>query len=424
VVLPVKRLAFSRMVSGLVSTPRILALAARIACFGALSAWAATAFTGCSNSQCLLEGCGTSLPDESAVGGSSNAGTSGMAGSAGQPSAGAPSTPSTHSCSSNSECPADKGQACVSGTCRVACTSHFDCLGLGECTSALDADGGSGHFCDLTRPRKPGQFYTHCATGTECDAANGFLCVGAGTDDTDAYCTTDCTDDSSCAAGYACTPLIRTPCENVCDLKGNARDHQCVPKAQIGEGKPFQCGARGVVRNVCRPRKFCSPCQSDDDCLAVANQVCAKDASGAKICTQRCDLKHPSCPWGNAAECGIWDTALNQPTCQHRFGSCIGDGKSCEPCLKDADCGKQGVCNSSSFTGERWCVDFSVSCSCGDSADASGLCAGGGCPETPGGLAMLCSDSTPSTPDSGFCAGAYTSSGLGSSPQTGCWPAN
>jgi hypothetical protein len=211
---------------------------------------------------------------------------------------------------------------------------------------------------------------------------------------------------------------------SVCNLKGNARDRQCIPKDQIGEGKPYQCGDRGVVRNVCRPRKFCNTCETDADCLAVSNQVCAKDESGTKICTQLCDLKRPSCPWGNAAECGVWDTTLGAATCQHRFGSCKGSGKSCEPCLTDADCGEQGACNSSSFTGERWCVDFSVSCSCSDSGDDSSLCEGGGCPETPGGLAMLCSDSTPSTPNSGYCAGAYTSTGLGSSPQTGCWPAN
>jgi hypothetical protein len=255
------------------------------------------------------------------------------------------------------------------------------------------------------------------------DAAHDFFCVGAGADDLDAYCTTDCSDDSSCAPGYACTPLQRVPCQDVCNLKGNPKDRQCIPSDQIGVGKPFQCGSRSVTRNACRPREFCSPCQKDDDCLAVANQVCAKDESGAKTCTQLCDLQHPSCPWGNAARCGIWDKDLNQATCAHRFGSCTGTGKSCEPCLKDADCGAQGVCNSSTFTGERWCVDFSVSCSCGDAADASGVCPGGGCPKTPGGLTMLCSDQTPDTANSGFCFGAYTSTALDSSQQTGCWPA-
>ena len=312
----------------------------------------------------------------------------------------------------------------MAGTCRVACTSHFDCLGLGECTSALDVDGSTGHFCDLAHPRTPGQFYTHCAAGTECDAANGFSCVGAGTDDTDAYCTTDCTDDASCAPGYACAPLIRTPCENVCDLKGNPKDRQCIPKAQIGEGKPFQCGERGVVRNVCRPRKFCSPCQSDSDCLAAANQVCAKDESGAKICTQVCDLKNPSCPWGNAAVCRVWDQELGQPTCGHRYGRCHGEGKGCEPCVRDEDC-PTGFCYGSGYTGERWCIDNSVDCNCDDLPTDRHVCSNGNnCPRTPGGLVMSCYDFSrgEGDPIEYSCFGANTtgSSDL-ASPQAGCW---
>lgn len=413
---PVKSSAFSRMVSGPVSKLPRARIASHFAWLFCSLSFVGLAFSGCANSECLRDDCQTVAPE---------AASAGSAGSMGQAKAGASSSvASGKKCSSNVECAGSLGQACVAGTCRLACTSHFECQGLGECASALDADGVSGHFCDLAHAQKPGQFYTRCIAGTECDAANHFFCVGAGADDLDAYCTTDCTDDSSCAAGYACSPLTRPPCQDVCGLQGNAKDRQCIPSDQIGDGKPYQCGTRGVTRNACRPRKFCSPCQSDDDCLAVANQVCAKDQSGTKTCTQLCDLKHPSCPWGTAAKCGVWDTDLNLATCAHRFGKCTGTGKSCEPCLQDADCGAKGACTSSNFTGERWCVDFRVSCSCSDASDSSGLCTGGGCPETPGGLDMLCSDSTPSTPNSGYCAGAYTSTALDSSPQTGCWPAD
>jgi len=395
----------------LVAGPVMAKAISRASHLALLASIAVLSFGACSQSECLREDCRTAPPGGSVAAGAAAAGAANLG-------------PVSQKCSSNAECSTEPGQACVQGTCRVACSSHFDCQGLGECASALDADGLSGHFCELVHPQSPGQFYTRCSAGTECDGANHFFCVGAGTDDLDAYCTTDCTNDASCAAGYACTPLTRAPCQDICQLKGNAKDRQCIPSDQIGEGKPYQCGSRGVTRNACRPRKFCSPCTSDGDCLAVANQVCAKDESGAKTCTQLCDLKHPSCPWGTAAKCGVWDTDLNQATCEHRFGSCTGSGKGCEPCLKDSDCGAQGACTASSFTGERWCVDFRVSCSCGDAADSNGVCTGGGCPKTPGGLSMLCADATPSTPDSGYCAGAYTSSALGSSPQTGCWPAN
>ena len=400
------------MVSGIVSAPGIARAVSRFALLGLLGLLGSLSFSGCSSSECLRDDCLTSSPEGPVAGAQSSAGASG-------------SLPVSQKCNASSECRASEGQACVAGTCRVPCRSHFDCQGLGECTSGASSEGNAGHFCELGRLEKRGQFYTRCVEGSECDAANGFFCVGAGAEDLDAYCTTDCTNDATCAPGYACTPLIRQPCQAICNLAGDPKDRQCVPSDQIGEGKPFQCGSRGVVRNACRPRKFCSPCESDADCLAVTNQVCAKDESGAKICTQLCDLQHPSCPWGSAGTCGVWDKDLNSATCQHRFGQCTGSGRSCEPCLTDADCGSQGACSVSSFTGERWCVDFRVSCSCGDAADSNGLCTGGGCPRTPGGLSMLCVDATPSDANSGYCGGANTANALStSSSQTGCWPAN
>jgi hypothetical protein len=273
----------------------------------------------------------------------------------------------------------------------------------------------------LTRPQKAGEFYARCPAGdSDCDTANGFLCVGAGTGDLDAYCTVDCQQDGDCADGFSCTPLVRPPCVADCNLAGDGKNRQCVPHDQIGVGKPYQCGTRGATRNVCRPNEFCSACTTDADCLGAADQLCAKDKSGAKICTQLCDPKHPSCPWGSAATCAVWDTDLGVATCAHRFGKCTGTGKSCEPCLKDADCGSNGVCTSSEFTGERWCVDLSVSCSC--ASDAGGTCTGGGCPMTPGGLDMTCID-TSTTGAAGLCLGANTVSGLNGDAQTGCWPA-
>jgi hypothetical protein len=338
------------------------------------------------------------------------------------------SVPANVKCSTNANCDTAKGEFCVSGTCRLACSSHFDCQGFGQCLNGTDSDGTAGHYCDLSQPEKPGQFYTHCPddTDAECDSANDFFCVGAGADDLDAYCTTDCSTDDTCAPGFACTPLVRTPCDDICGLTGNAKDPMCVPATQIGTGQPFQCAAHGVARNVCRPREFCSSCTSDADCLATANQICAADQSGAKICTEACDPVNPSCPWGSAATCGMWDPALGIATCAHRFGKCVGTGKSCEPCETDADCGPTGACNVSSFTGEHWCVDFSVSCTCNGMADANGLCTGGGCPMSPSGLEMLCDDDPMTTGSpTGICVGANTQAGLLaslSSPQTGCWP--
>jgi hypothetical protein len=391
------------MVSGLPAgarAARALALPGSIALF-ALVSWLAS----CSKSECLRADCQTEGPA----------------------SAGAAGTAVVPKCSASSDCDQSKGESCVDSACRLPCHSHFDCQGFGECVSGTTSEKSSVHYCDLSHPQKPGQFYTHCPNGdSDCDGAHGFLCVGAGSDDLDAYCSLDCSADSDCADGYICGQLSRSPCadDNSCGLTGVPKDHQCIASDQIGVGKPYQCGARSVTRNLCRPRKFCNTCTTDTDCLAVTDQLCAADKSGTKICTQLCDPGHPSCPWGSATSCGVYDTDLGQATCAHRFGQCTGTGKSCEPCLKDADCGSKGACTASEFTGEHWCVDLSVTCSCVGLTSPGGVCTGGGCPMTPGGLSMQCFD-TDMTGKSGVCNGANTVNGLlgGGSPQTGCWPA-
>jgi hypothetical protein len=127
-----------------------------------------------------------------------------------------------------------------------------------------------------------------------------------------------------------------------------------------------------------------------------------------------------SCPWGSAANCGLWDSAVGKPTCSHRFGSCTGDGKSCEPCVEQTDC-PLGFCAETQFTGERYCVDMSVSCSCPEGT--KGACAGGGCPKTPAGKPLTCLGGSDykDSPLVGKCVGAETDSQSTSSRQ-GCWP--
>ncbi len=315
--------------------------------------------------------------------------TSGTGGTTGVPDGSARSGP----CTSDSRCDQAHGFTCTAGECRHACASHFDCQGQGLCQPLTDTSGQAlGNYCALsTSPEPVGQYYTRCPNYDECDAGAGFSCLGAGVGDADAYCSTSCAADSDCPTGFFC--------DTISDSSG----------AQL----PF-----------CVRRRFCAPCDTDADCLSTPGQVCARDPSGEKICTEMCDPSFDSCPWGNASVCGQFDPDLAVTTCAHRFGSCHGSGKSCEPCVRDSDC-PMGLCSGSGYTGERWCIDNSVTCNCDGLDTTQHVCENGnGCPRTPGNLPMSCYDfqRTPSDPLAHACfqADSSGSSDL-ASPQAGCW---
>ncbi|MGC4089691.1 MAG: hypothetical protein QM756_17745 [Polyangiaceae bacterium] len=316
-------------------------------------------------------------------------------------------------CQKDEECDQASGFVCLAGECRIQCSSHFDCAPVGTCESLPQ-----GTFCKVSTPAKAGQYYTRCPFGdADCDTANGFSCAGSGAADLEAFCTADCKGQSDCPDGYRCGAIGATPCADQCGVVGQ-QTTTCVQAADIGAGKRYQCAEPfGLIRRVCVRNGFCTACEKDEDCLTVAGQICAKDKGGNKICTTPCDPSVPSCPWGDATECGVWDSERGIPTCAHRFGACKGTGKGCEPCVDTGDCGAQGYCTRSSFTGERFCVDLTVSCNCGSDADASGSCEGHGCGSSPGGLPLLCSDSSLGK----LCFGANSATSL-DSQRTGCWP--
>ncbi len=301
------------------------------------------------------------------------------------------------------------------------CASHYDCAGVGLCEE-VPVNGELRRIC-VAMPDAPvlGRYYTACPTTTECDTDAGYFCVGAGVGDLDSYCTTVCETDANCPTGHLCESVGARPCEDICDVSGHPTDPECVPTSAIGEGKEYHCGIAGPEHNICVKRRFCAPCETDADCGTVPGLICARDQSGEKICTPTCDEALDSCPWGNAAICGVWDTELGVATCSHRFGSCHGSGQPCEPCYVDRDCGSTGLCYGSQFTGERYCIDLALTCSCVGKLVSGGVCEGGGCPDTPGGLPMICYVGA-TTSDPGICLGANSNSNpLISDPQTGCW---
>lgn len=329
------------------------------------------------------------------------------------------------SCTSDARCDTEHGFRCVLGECRYPCTSHFDCSSVGICGALSDEQGEPlGNFCERTDPApEEGGYYTSCPLFDECDGENGFVCQGAGLGDIDAYCTRDCSADQDCPQGFFCDEAERIPCDQACDERGDADNPGCVPSDQIGEnaddGKLEYCGSRGLTRKLCVKRPYCAECERDEDCLSLPDGVCARDINGAKICTRRCDENTNSCPWGSASICGVWDDERGFATCSHRSGSCQGTGAACEPCVRDEDC-PGGTCFGSSYTGERWCVNFETTCSCEGLTVRNGVCQDGGCPRTPGEQVMLClAGATDSDP--GLCLGAPTTSSWTNSLQLGCW---
>lgn len=321
------------------------------------------------------------------------------------------------SCADDTTCDTVNGFACVDGTCTIPCRSHSDCTSVGHC-----APLAGGNYCEPGTPAAKGGYFTRCPNGAEDCSQEGFVCQGVGEGDLDSYCTTDCGNDEDCPVGYGCLAVRVPPCDDACGVAGSPDRADCAPVTEIGPGRTYRCGVLTALRNLCVRRSFCSECVTDEDCLGVPGQLCAEDGSGGKICTQACDPNFDSCPWGNAAECGNFDESLGFPTCRHRFGSCRGDGKSCEPCLQDSDCGKEGVCSAYNFSHERFCIDLTAECDCGDDADASGTCLGHGCPESPGGLELLCvAPRAPGDPLGNRCYGASSSSGRNASQRAGCW---
>jgi hypothetical protein len=335
-------------------------------------------------------------------------------------------------CTKSSECDGDQNLGCVSGACSyVGCQKHSDCAAVGECKPAKNAEGQDVLACVKGTTYPAGQFGSKCPGGTakECDEANKFSCIAAAAGDVDSYCTkTDCLSDNDCALGYHCA-TVRTskkPCADTCGVTGSSAAG-CVPVADIGAGKAYSCGKISLLRNLCLKRDFCDECQSDDDCRAKPNQLCASDGKGHKYCTELCDpLQSNACSWGSAADCAVHDTALGKPTCAHKFGACNGTGLSCEPCRDDADC-PNGLCTSSDYSGESFCVDLGPSCDCtGLPTSQSTVCYGGGCPKTPGGAVMACygGSNVPATsPFNKKCLGGDSLNGA-KYPYTrsGCWP--
>jgi hypothetical protein len=171
----------------------------RAAALGALfaSLLGLLASTGCASEPCIGPGCpgpcgGVRCDDDEPA---KTGGTSGTVGGG-----------RFTACSSDLACDLAHGFSCVAGKCRHPCRSHFECLGAGTCAPLAET---GATFCEpLAAPPAAGGYNTNSPRGTECTAA-GFVCLGAGVGDLDAYCSGTCAADGDCPSGVRRRTLRR-----------------------------------------------------------------------------------------------------------------------------------------------------------------------------------------------------------------------
>lgn len=217
--------------------------------------------------------------------GSSAGGAGGQGGAGGEAGAGGQGgqPPPVVYCGNPDDCLADETCA-PDGTCKPGDCSKIGCI--------------FGYYCGgslLCKPSNPAA----CGEDSDCAGAGmGFLCVNglctapgdqcsdqtqcqAGHKCADGKCTSSCSGDADCPAGYACNANLSLcsnaakPCVITNDC-GSASlvcvDGACVPRSNAG-----MCGGGGVwVENGCLPDQgatfFCNADGQQDKC--AAGSVC------------------------------------------------------------------------------------------------------------------------------------------------------
>jgi len=327
------------------------------------------------------------------------------------------------------------GHACVDNKCVLTCASHLECAGLSQdCVPVKEDD--TNKDIDICQDNGKGTIGVKCPFGDECTSQNAcpdgkacdpactgsscpcpgdqckpLLCRTAGQGDAEAFCTLqDCHADGDCPGGYWCA-TIRDPHPICGTTKGNTSfcgttTDPCVdPSQDMANGTTYQEGPHCAVRNECRLRKSCAPCETDIDCSGIPGQHCSTmPADGSKSCTRDCAAD---------SDCEVGFQCLDGG-CTPRYGSCVGaDGTYCEPCRNDLDCGgKDSILSCVSFGGaERMCLDVTASIACTSNLN---------CPTGPDGRHGFCTDNSA---DSTYHHCVYPPPNTGSG-HLSCWGSN
>lgn len=227
-------------------------------------------------------------------------------------------------------------------TCHLACTTQAQCPFGYECNDAQPVSWCVASSVSLTQTM--GQWGTSCnpADGEQnnpaCDSKDHFECYAQSPMDPNAFCTfIGCRYDSDCPGGWWCARVDSAP-----NASTNDRSF-------------------GMTRNVCMPRTYCSPCETDHDCAAATTtpattgappQHCVKDANGAGLCSSGC---------ATDANCNLDATCKQLKQCEDKS------------CTKDSDCGSYGG------SGHAACIAGACQVTCTKDGDCSAAGSGEVC---------------------------------------------
>ncbi len=253
---------------------------------------------------------------------------------------------------------ADAGQGGVTdaggaaGQDTAAATPGTECKADKDCTSGVCLNGDCGKSCAAS---------VDCEAGFNCslDAKNRMVChKPAYADGIGALCGHDgkCADTLKCVGrAYSAQAFCTAQCAADVDCPSN-----------------FQCADVPNSGKICIKREFCGECQYDAQC--GADRFCTK-MTGGNYCTRSCQPGGTDCPRYSACQ-DVGGKAGYQ--CVHSAGTCVGEGKQCEPCntLISGQCG-DGSCLQYNHTKETFCA-MPCTSSCASGYDCVQVTAAGG----------------------------------------------